>query len=303
MTTINQLRYFVETCNCKSMTKAAERLYVSQPAVTKSIKDLEKKYETVLLTRNKAGHIPTADGQVLYTHALKVLNALDETDAAMKALHGENEVLRVGISIIFAKLYPSFLRQFKQANPLIDTHGYVFGSVELGRYVEDGTLDVAIFGASPAVRANSTVLLKSKSFFWTRKDNPLASKDIIDMNHDLVAAPIALFRESALELEDVKQTEAFPQSAIPQSNVVLSTNQFSEVRSAVEKGVASTFLPKGVLADCPDLVSIPIAPAMDFSIAAYWNKNPMRSCVRSLIDATKVFIEETDSGRIIDTAE
>ncbi len=297
MTTINQLRYFVETCNCKSMTKAAERLYVSQPAVTKSIKDLEKEYGTVLLVRNKTGHIPTADGKILYTHALRVLNALDETDAAMKALHGENEVLRVGISIIFAKLYPSFLRQFKRDNPLVDTHGYVFGSVELGRYVEDGTLDVAIFGVSGAVRANSTVLLRSKSFFWTRRDNPLANRKIIDMNRDLTGTPIALFRESALELEDVKQTEAFPQSAIPQSNVVLSTNQFGEVRSAVEKGVASTFLPEGVLSDCPNLVSVPITPAMDFSIAAYWNKDPMRNCVRSLIDAAKAFIEETDSER------
>ncbi|MEV4429915.1 LysR family transcriptional regulator [Streptomyces sp. R-07] len=91
------LRYFVAVAEEGSLTRAAERLYVSQPALTKQIKHLEAQLGARLFTRSKAGMTLTEPGRVLAGRTTELLAALSRTLQEVKAAAGREErVLRVG---------------------------------------------------------------------------------------------------------------------------------------------------------------------------------------------------------------
>lgn len=69
------LRTFIEVVNLKNISKAAEKLYITQPAVTKQLKILEGEFGTVLLKRDGRDITPTLAGKDLYKYAVNTLNA------------------------------------------------------------------------------------------------------------------------------------------------------------------------------------------------------------------------------------
>ena len=65
---LNLLKYFYEAVNVGNITRASERLLVSQPAITKAIRELEAELNVKLLERSKKGVVPTEEGKILYEH-------------------------------------------------------------------------------------------------------------------------------------------------------------------------------------------------------------------------------------------
>lgn len=168
---LSQLQYFVEISSCGSITKAAEKLFISQPALTHAIQDLETEFGTTLLIRRKTGIDLTNEGKILLKEAKKVLKAADElTDTMTSVTHG-SKTLKIGISILTAKMYPSLINDYMKTHPHISIKGYAFGSAELRKYVESEDLDVAVSGALPKNNPElnniftTKTLLSSESFF------------------------------------------------------------------------------------------------------------------------------------------
>ena len=60
--TLQQLRYLVEISKCQSITLAAQRLFIAQPSLSKSIKDLEKEFDITILERTRHGVSFTVEG-------------------------------------------------------------------------------------------------------------------------------------------------------------------------------------------------------------------------------------------------
>ena len=76
---LNLLKYFYEVVNEGNITRASENLMVSQPAITKAIKELESSLDVKLLERSKKGVVPTVEGTILYENAKQVLGQLNTT--------------------------------------------------------------------------------------------------------------------------------------------------------------------------------------------------------------------------------
>ncbi|NDE02288.1 MAG: LysR family transcriptional regulator, partial [Gammaproteobacteria bacterium] len=72
---LRQLRHFVAVVDSANLSRAAERVAISQPALTRSIKNLEDLLGVELLERQPRGVVPTEAGLALYHHAQIVLNA------------------------------------------------------------------------------------------------------------------------------------------------------------------------------------------------------------------------------------
>ncbi|MDA3846377.1 MAG: selenium metabolism-associated LysR family transcriptional regulator [Vallitaleaceae bacterium] len=72
------LRTFIEVVNLRSFSKAADKLFLTQPAVTKQIKLLEKDFGTSLLKRSYNDIIPTKEGKEIYSYATTILNKEEE---------------------------------------------------------------------------------------------------------------------------------------------------------------------------------------------------------------------------------
>lgn len=84
---IRVLNYFVETANNKSMTKAAKKLHVTQPTLSKQLKDLEDELGQKLFTRSNYSVNLTAEGEVLYKRAVDILSIVTKTEAEFKTMN------------------------------------------------------------------------------------------------------------------------------------------------------------------------------------------------------------------------
>lgn len=97
------LRTFIEVVNLRSFSKAADKLYFTQPAITKQIKSLEKDFDTVLIRRSYNDIILTKEGKDLYKYALTILNKEEEIYAKIM---GSKEKVS-GELIIYSSTLPA----------------------------------------------------------------------------------------------------------------------------------------------------------------------------------------------------
>lgn len=84
----NQLESFINVVNLKSFSKAAEKLFLTQPAVSNNIQNLEKELETVLINRNYKKITVTEEGELLYNYAVNMLNMRDQASCKIGTLKG-----------------------------------------------------------------------------------------------------------------------------------------------------------------------------------------------------------------------
>lgn len=292
---LSQLNYFSEICNCGSITKASEKLFISQPALTHAIQDLETEFGVTLLIRKKTGITLTNEGKVFLAEAQKVLKASDELTETMANITQSSKSLRVGISILTAKLYPNLINDYMKTHPYISVKGYAFGSAELRKYVESENLDIAISGALPGNSSDlngiftSKTLLTSESLFWTNINNPLSVKEMIDINEDICGTHIAQFRESSIDTFEEQTTNIIPEKSGAKVN--FSTNQLGEIKELLLENRASTFLPRGIFDNCPTLVSIPTKQHPSFLLAAFWKKDKSYSHVLDFVNFADEYIK------------
>ncbi len=121
---LKQLSYFVTIIESKSFSRAAKKLYISQPSLSQSIHSLEQELGFSLLIRSKNGITPTEMGKIVYADALELLTAARGMEEKWKALDRERRSLRGTVRIVaFSSAYPFILNQvlepMKRAYPNI----------------------------------------------------------------------------------------------------------------------------------------------------------------------------------------
>jgi DNA-binding transcriptional LysR family regulator len=100
---LRHLRHFVAVVDCGNLSKAAERVCLSQPALTRSIKTLEEHLAAELLERRPRGMVPTPAGEALYRYARLMLNEADRARAEVQAVQsGARGELAIGMAAMFA---------------------------------------------------------------------------------------------------------------------------------------------------------------------------------------------------------
>lgn len=116
---LNHYRIFYEAAKTGNISKAAETLYISQPAVSKSITKLEQSLGHTLFTRSKRGVKLTDEGQTLYDHLTKAFDSIDTAEQTLKRIRqlGMGQ-LRIGVSTSLCKhILLSYLQDFIRENP------------------------------------------------------------------------------------------------------------------------------------------------------------------------------------------
>ena len=99
-------RVFYEVATLGNITKAAEKLMISQPAVTKQIKTLEGQLGGELFIRTKRGVILTDNGQEIYNFIKQGMNCFEMAEKQFSNLKKlETGIVRIGVSTTLAKLY------------------------------------------------------------------------------------------------------------------------------------------------------------------------------------------------------
>ncbi len=246
-----QLRSFVAVAEAGHLTRAAEKLHVSQPAVSAQIKALEDELELALFERTPSGMVLTPAGQHLLTDAEKVLDAAQLLRNAAKALKGEV----AGIARVGTMSDPGFIRIGEFLNrtverfPLlqIELHHEITGAAFAK--VRDGELDASFYYGEleqPSVeklRLRDMTYRVAASAAWKSRVvdadwseiavQPWIITPAISTHHDLVRA---LFDKHGIE--PTKVVEADQESVI--ASLVVSGVGLSLIREelALEKEAA-----------------------------------------------------------------
>jgi DNA-binding transcriptional LysR family regulator len=95
---LGELRAFCAAVDLGGIGRAAQRLHLSQPAVSKRLKALEELVGARLLERSARGVSPTAEGARLYTHARRLIADVDELDGVIGQMRGSGETVHLAIS-------------------------------------------------------------------------------------------------------------------------------------------------------------------------------------------------------------
>lgn len=143
---LRQIEYFVALYDERSVTKAARRLNVVQPALSMQISRLERAYKTKLFERTSRGVVPTDTGRMFYNYCQKILGDVDEARRYLHDASGKvSGNLTVGLMPSVANsVLPAVLAEYKASYPdvrLVIVEGY---SANLLDRLYSGTLDLAI---------------------------------------------------------------------------------------------------------------------------------------------------------------
>ncbi len=126
---IDQLRYFVVAAEEKSLTRAAEILEVTQPAIGLQIKSLEKRFGINLLDRHSRGVSLTKEGEFFLEKATDILKLSDQVDREMKTKGSlQQGIIRIGVlPSLTSNLVPNMLERCYDSHPevrLVFTQGF-----------------------------------------------------------------------------------------------------------------------------------------------------------------------------------
>ena len=148
--TIRHLKVFLCVCKHQSMTKAAEELFIAQPAVSNTISEIEKNYNVKLFERINKKLFLTEEGKVLLIKAQEVITAFNEFEEV--ALNSSKKpLLKIGSSLTIGKQkLPWLLRNLKENFKDIDFQVSINQTSIIENKILNGTLDFAFIQGKPS---------------------------------------------------------------------------------------------------------------------------------------------------------
>ncbi|GHE29210.1 LysR family transcriptional regulator [Streptomyces hydrogenans] len=200
------LRYFLAVAEELHFTRAAEKLYVSQPALSKQIRALERQLGIPLFDRDRQGVRLTEAGTALLPHARAVLAAWDEAEGAVRAARGEaNGTLVVGMSTSPGRrgLLPAIRSRFTATHPRATIRLRQIGWEDPTAGLADRGSDVA-FVWLPMAGANRfrwVVVATEPRLVALPEDHPLAARERIDFA-ELLDEPFLALPDTGPALRD-----------------------------------------------------------------------------------------------------
>ncbi|MDQ8203408.1 LysR substrate-binding domain-containing protein [Pelagicoccus sp. SDUM812003] len=150
------MRYFIEVALEENVTRAAEKLHVSQPALSRQVRDLEDELGFPLFRRSAKSVALTEAGRVFLEEASEVLARLDQgVLRAKEAASGESGDLHVGYApSLTVKILPPTIRAFQERFPKVKVKLHDLSSEEMLQGLRKGTLDLACLPENRSVRAS-----------------------------------------------------------------------------------------------------------------------------------------------------
>lgn len=138
------LRYFVAVARERNFTRAAEKLHIAQPPLSRAIQQLEDEFGVALLDRTSRPLGLTDSGRLLFEQAVQVLDRMDEMKAMIARLRGA-ELTRLGVGFVASTLYgylPEVIRRYRAARPDVDLTLLEMTTIEQVAALKEGRIDI-----------------------------------------------------------------------------------------------------------------------------------------------------------------
>lgn len=213
-----RLKVFCSVAHNLSFTKASQELFISQPAISKHIQELEAIYQTRLFDRIGNKISLTTPGQLLLDHSTKILDDYNELDFEMNRLRNKyTGELRLGASTTISQyVLPPLLAHFIECYPQISLSLFNGNSREIENALQNHRIDLGLVeGIYRLPNLKYSLFLKDELVPVVRTNGKLAKKDEITIQ-ELQSIPLVL-RERGSGTLDVLET------SLQQFNLKLSS--------------------------------------------------------------------------------
>lgn len=284
---LRQLKYLMAIAQEANFTRAAEKLFVTQSALSQQIQTLEQEIGTILLDRSKRGVRLTAAGEILCAHAQRIFLELEQAQTALQELEGlQRGELHIGVvQTVNEYLMPALATTFAERHPHIKLSIDELSSDEIEERLEIGELQAGIsFIPLSSASISAQPLFEEQLVLIVRRDHALAGQNAVAVEA-LDQMPMVMLSNSfctrRLWEENAQLTSAKPK-------IVMEMNTVSSILAIVEKIGLATVLPKFTLQQqyAANLVSLDLYnPSPSRQVGLLWHKEHF------LCSASRAFLE------------
>ena len=181
---INKLRIFHEVFVTGSITRAAERSYVSQPAASKMLANFEDEIGYKLFVRNNGKLIPTDEALYLHEEVYGLLQGVNHLEDSIKSAKN-NKTGRLRIATIFGPSYqflPELIAEYMRANPGVDVSLHLSGCSAIRQGIASGQYQIGLVDKAQSSSKHDSVAFDLACYCAVPKDHPASQLDIIHPN-------------------------------------------------------------------------------------------------------------------------
>lgn len=290
---LRTLRYFLTIAREGNMTLASKTLYVTQPALSHQLKELESELGTQLFERRRNTMVLTESGKYLKERAEAILSLSESIYSELSApefsiagdIHigaGESHTARF-VAKIAKKLQASY--------PRIRYHLHNGNAGELAERLDQGFLDFCILIQPADISKYNHLPVPDKDQFglWVRKDNPLAQKGAV-CREDLLDEPLICSEQAIISSFSHNAFIDWFGDAFDQLNIVATYNlSYNATLFAAEGFGGVIALEKQIRVDeAETLCFLPFEPRLEVASSIVWKKH------RVFSSAAKAFLKELE---------
>ena len=285
---LRQLEYFQMASRLKNITRAAERLRVSQPNITVAIKKLEGELGIQLFDRSQKQLSLTPEGAVFLGRVEVALRNIQDAVLEVNDYKQlQKGTIKIGIppmmgAYLFPKIFSSFQRRYSH----LDVYLHEEGSVAIREQLERDELDFGIIivpDSSPNLQL--LPMVRSQVVCCVPEGSDLAGRKAITLqdieNQNLIMLKEGSFLRQTM-LQKMKAAGVTP-------NIVLESNQVVTIMGLVASGVGNAFLLDMIVRDTPGIRAIPLATPVYVDVGLAWKRD------RYISRAAQSFIEFSKS--------
>lgn len=244
--TLRHMKIFVAVCKANSITLAAKKLYISQPAVSNTIKELENYYGVHLFDRISKKIYLTEAGKLVYNYALHINSLFEELETSIKNSDTIGR-LRIGSSItIGTHFMPNYISKFKLKFPNIQTFVTIDSSDIIEKLVIKNELDFALIeGVIHSEDIISRDFINDELIVICNPQNPLLQKEVVSIED--------LSTQNFLMREKNSGTRELAESILLLHNISLNpiweSSSTEAIVNGVSKGIGISILPLQLVQD------------------------------------------------------
>lgn len=274
---LDHLYYFNTICKYDNLTRAAEKINISQPALSNSVRQLELEFGVSLFNRTSKGLVLTDAGRVFLSESTVVLDQINYLKKRMNELVAQKANVNIAVSplistIIFPQVFHEFRNQFpnipinlREAGTQTNLDEVIKGNPDIDLAIVSSPLDI---DEADDLGYNRIRLCKIPVVCYASAKNDFASQQYVDYDM-LVDKPIAMLPTDTF-VSNYMRKNFNEHGIVP--NIVLETSQLSMIQRIVMDNTALSFLYKGNFAASSSIVAIPFKEPVEVGIDLIWNK-------------------------------
>ena len=284
---IRVLRYFLTIAEKGSITAAAEQLHITQPTLSRQIKDLEEELRQKLFIRSSHSMKLTQEGFIFRQRAEEIISMVDKTSAEFLSMSGTitGDIYIGSGETPTVSLIADIIAEIRKEYPDICCHLYSGNEADVTERLDKGLLDFGIL-VQPADLTKYDCLHLPAEDTWgvvMRKDSALAQKKEISKN-DLLSLPLIMSRQVLVTKSAGNALIDWFGEDFDRLNIVTTFNLIYNAALMVKSGVGYAVSIDGIanISSNSDLCFRPFVPKMTSGLDLIWKKHQAFSPVSDL---------------------